>query len=213
MAWETAQSKLVEHLRRQGVAGERVLSVLARIPRDLFVGEEQRPLAFADQSLPIGADQTISQPSVVAAMTEALDVQRTHRVLEVGTGSGYQAAVLAELAGSVVTVERKSALAHDARRLLAYLGYHNVSVVEGDGTRGWPDGAPYDRILVAAAGPAIPQPLLDQLAPGGRLVAPVGGRAEQELLLITRTASGSFEEQPIGPVRFVPLVGAHGWPE
>lgn len=213
MPWETAQTKLVQQLRREGVAGEDVLRVMARVPRDMFVSESLRSQAFHDTALPIGNEQTISQPTVVAVMTEALAVGPQHRVLEVGTGSGYQTAVLAELASDVTSVERFPALAERAQTLLRHLGYGNVRVEVGDGTLGWPAGAPYDRIIVTAASPAIPTPLLEQLASDGRLVIPVGGHAAQELLLVQRDASGTISEQSLGPVRFVPLVGAQGWPE
>lgn len=210
--WETAQSALVEHLRRNGAA-ERVLAALGRVPRDMFVDQEFRHRAFEDEALPIGRGQTISQPAVVAAMTEALALEPHHRVLEVGTGSGYQAAVLAEIARDVITVERDPALAARARQCLEYMGYRNVTVQTADGTLGWPPAAPYDAILVAAAGPTIPQALVEQLAPDGRLVLPVGGRDEQQLILVTRHPNGPLREVPLGPVRFVPLVGQQGWPE
>ena len=211
MPWETSQSRLIQQLRREGRAGERVLEVMARVPRDVFVPEAQRHLAFADEALPIGWDQTISQPSVVAAMVEALEVQAGHHVLEIGTGSGYQAAVLAELAATVVSVERNPWLAREARRALSYLDYGNVEVVEGDGSLGWPARSPYDRLLVAAAAPAVPPPLIEQLAPGGRLVIPVGGRTEQQLVVLAKGADGALTERSAGPVRFVPLLGAYGW--
>ncbi|HEU5314961.1 MAG TPA: protein-L-isoaspartate(D-aspartate) O-methyltransferase, partial [Chloroflexota bacterium] len=168
----------MQQLRREGAAGEEVLRALASVPREVFVPEELRHRAFEDEALPIGSAQTISQPTVVAHMTEALALTGEHRVLEVGTGSGYQAAVLAELAKEVVTIERHAALADRARRMLAYLGYDNVRVVVGDGTRGWPEAAPYDRIIATAASPVVPPSLIDQLAAGGRLVMPVGGRDE-----------------------------------
>ena len=211
MPWETSQSRLIQQLRREGRAGERVLEVMARVPRDVFVPEAQRHLAFADEALPIGWDQTISQPSVVAAMVEALEVQAGHHVLEIGTGSGYQAAVLAELAATVVSVERNPWLAREARRAFSYLDYGNVEVVEGDGSLGWPARSPYDRLLVAAAAPAVPPPLIEQLAPGGRLVIPVGGRTEQQLVVLAKGADGALTERSAGPVRFVPLLGAYGW--
>ncbi|MBI3971382.1 MAG: protein-L-isoaspartate(D-aspartate) O-methyltransferase [Chloroflexi bacterium] len=211
MGWETAHTKLVQQLRREGAAGERVLAALARVPRDMFVDEAQRHLAFEDTALSIGWGQTISQPTVVATMTEALDVGPAHRVLEAGTGSGYQAAVLAELAGVVITVERNPELVARSRRLLGYLGYRNVTVVDGDGTLGWPDGAPYDRIVVTAAPPTVPPALLDQLADGGQMVIPVGGRREQQLVVVSRDAGGRLSERPLGRVQFVPLIGAQGW--
>ena len=189
-----------------------MLGALLRVPREVFVPEALRHRAFEDDALPIGHGQTISQPTVVAHMTEALDLRREHRVLEIGTGSGYQAAVLAELAGTVVTVERHEPLADRARRTLAYLGYDNVQVVLADGTLGWPDLAPYDRIIGTAATPAIPDALLAQLAAGGRLVLPVGGRDDQQLILVTKDERGRIVERSLGQVRFVPLIGARAWP-
>ena len=211
VGWETPQSRLVQQLRREHVAGERVLAALARVPRDMFVDEELRPRAFDDTPLPIGLDQTIAQPSAVALMTEALEVGPAQTVLEVGTGSGYHAAVLAELARGVITLERLPALAARAGRVLAHLGYANVRVIAADGTLGWPAAAPYARILVTAAAPAIPEPLIEQLAPGGRLVMPLGGRTEQQLVVLSRDEHGGLGEQSLGPVRFVPLAGLGGW--
>lgn len=213
MAWETEQTRLVAHLRRQGIASERVLQAIARVPRDVFVDEEYRHLAFADEALPLGWGQTISQPSVVAATLEALDVREGQATLEVGAGSGYQAALLAELGARVTSVERNPQLAAQARRACRLLGYDAVEVVDGDGSLGWPAGAPYDGMVVAAAVPAVPPPLLDQLAPNGRLVLPVGGRDGQQLVVVSRGAGGAIRERSLGPVRFVPLVGAHGWSE
>jgi protein-L-isoaspartate(D-aspartate) O-methyltransferase len=213
VSWETEQSRLVERLRREGAAGERVLAVLARVPRDVFVDEPLRHLAFRDVALPLAGSQAISQPSVVAAMTEALDVGPEDSVLEVGTGSGYQAAVLAELAGRVYSVERRSALADLARRRLRHLGYDNIEVVVGDGSAGLPERAPFGRILLAAAPAVIPPALLDQLAPGGRLVSPVGRGRDQRLVLVRRDAAGDLTERRLGRVRFVPLLsGVEGPP-
>lgn len=209
--WETPQGKLVQALRREHAAGARVLAAIERVPRDVFVSEELRHRAYEDTALPIGLDQTISQPTVVAVMLEALALTPESRVLEVGTGSGYQAAVLAELVRAVVTVERLPALAERAGRVLDYLGYLNVEVRVGDGTHGWPAGAPYDAIVVSAAGPVVPPALLEQLGRGGRLVIPIGGRKDQQLILIVRTPEGALQERSLGPVQFVPLVGALGW--
>jgi len=192
-------------------AGEDVLRAIAHVPRDVFVPEKYRHRAFDDEALPLDCGQTISQPTVVAMMTAALKVTPELRVLEIGTGSGYQAAVLAELVAEVVSVERISALADHARRLLDYLGYRNASVVEADGTLGWPELAPYDRILVTAASPTVPLDLLDQLVPDGLLVLPVGGREDQQLVVVTRDASGHISERSLGLVRFVPLIGENGW--
>jgi len=201
----------VQQLRREKAAGEDVLRAIARVPRDVFVPEAYRHRAFDDDALPLDCGQTISQPTVVAMMTAALEVTPELRVLEIGTGSGYQAAVLAELVAEVVSVERIPALADRARRLLDYLGYRNARIMKGDGTLGWPELAPYDRILVAAASPTVPLDLLDQLRPDGRLVLPVGGREDQQLVVVTCDAAGHISEHSLGPVRFVPLIGERGW--
>lgn len=190
-----------------------MLRALSHVPREVFVPEDLRHRAFEDEALPIGHGQTISQPTVVAHMTEALAVRREHKVLEIGTGSGYQAAVLAELADAVVTIERQEALAERARRTLGYLGYTGVQVIVGDGTLGWPALAPYDRIVGTAASPAIPDELIEQLGAGGRLVLPVGGRDDQQLILVTKDERGRVAERSLGQVRFVPLIGARGWPD
>ena len=202
--------RLIEQLRAEGIRDERVLAALARVPREAFVATEHADAAYDNGPLPIGDRQTISQPFVVALMTEALSLTGVEHVLEVGTGSGYHTAVLAELASQVVSVERHPALHEGARSVLTALGYGNVELHVGDGTLGWPAPAPYDRILVAAAGPDVPAALLDQLAVGGRLVIPVGSEGGQRLLLLARTERG-VERHDLGPVRFVPLVGADGW--
>jgi protein-L-isoaspartate(D-aspartate) O-methyltransferase len=207
----TRIAALLAELRRQGIRDERVLAAIGRVPRDRFVPEASRGEAWANVALPIGSGQTISQPFVVALMTEALALRGGERVLEVGTGSGYQAAILAELAGEVVSVERHAALAAEAERLLRDLGYANVAVQVGDGTGGWPPRAPYDRILVAAAGPRLPPPLVAQLRPdGGRMVMPVGEPQDQVLVAVDRHGEET-REQRLGPVRFVPLIGRAGW--
>ena len=202
---------LLAELRRQGIADERVLAALARVPRERFVPEPSRPDAWANVALPIGNGQTISQPYVVALMTAALRLAPTDRVLEIGTGSGYQTAILAELAAQVVSVERHADLASGAEALLAEFGYRNVAVHVGDGSTGWPAAAPYDRLIVPAAGPRIPSPLLQQLRPdGGRLVIPVGETRDQMLVAVER-AGDDLHEQALGPVRFVPLIGRAAW--
>ena len=213
MGGEAPAQILVAHLRRQGIRDEAVLQALIRVPRELFIAQELRHLAYADEALPLAEGQTISQPIVVATMTEALRVTPGQRVLEIGTGSGYQAAVLAEMGAEVVTVERLPRLADQARVLLRHLGYHNVTAHTGDGTLGWPEAAPYDRIIVTAAAPAVPPALSDQLREGGRLVAPVGRRRGQRLLVVRKDAAGPVEAAALGPVRFVPLIGAAGWSE
>jgi protein-L-isoaspartate(D-aspartate) O-methyltransferase len=202
---------LIELLRRDGIRDERVLAAIGHVPREAFVPAELAASAYANSALPIGHAQTISQPYIVAMMTESLSLQGSEHVLEVGTGSGYQAAILAELARSVVTVERVPSLLAGARQALASLGYLNIELHEANGTLGWPAGAPYDAILVAAGGPKVPPGLLAQLAPGGRLVIPVGKPREQQLVLVEREPAG-FREAVLGPVRFVPLLGADGWP-
>lgn len=187
---------------------DRVLAAMHRVPRELFVPDENRALAYGDHPLPIGHGQTISQPFIVAFMTDLLDVQPGQRVLEVGTGCGYQAAVLAEFADEVQTIELVPELARQARATLLDLGYRNVVVHEGDGHAGLPHLAPFDRIIVTAAPDRVPPALVDQLAPGGRLVIPVGSRYEQELLIIDKDADGRLHERRTIGVAFVPLVGS-----
>jgi len=183
---------------------------MARVPREYFVPPAQQRLAYEDIPLPIGFDQTISQPLIIALMTEALELTGSEKVLEVGTGSGYQAAILAELAGSVITVERLPALAETARRVLDKLGHNNVVVHLAEETLGWQREAPYGAILVTAAAPGVPADLLEQLAIGGRLVIPVGPRYTQELYKITRR-EGKNEVQKLGGCRFVSLIGKGAW--
>ena len=206
-SWATAREHMVQvDLRGRGIGDERVLRQMAAVPRHLFVPEAERDLAYADTALPIGIGQTISQPYVVALMTEALALKPTDRVLEVGTGSGYQAAVLSGLVAEVHTVEILEPLARSARQRLAALGYKNVTVVHGDGYKGLPGQAPFDAIVVTAAPDEVPPPLLEQLRPGGRLVVPVGpeGRV-QSLLLITKDEAGQIHRRSLGAVQFVPL--------
>lgn len=214
--WETrpevrqARRRLMARLRRD-VGDERVIRAMERVPRTAFVPPTARLMAYDDVPLAIGHGQTVSQPYIVAVMTAALDLQPSDSVLEIGTGSGYQAAVLAELAGRVVTVERIPALADRARATLEALGYGSrVSVHPAADGLGRPDDDPYDAILVSAGAPKVPGPLLRQLAPGGRLVIPVGSRAEQELLRIDRR-DGAFSARRLGPCRFVPLIGSGAW--
>jgi protein-L-isoaspartate(D-aspartate) O-methyltransferase len=207
-----AQMELVRKLRREGIRDERVLEAIARVRRELFVPVELRAQAYHDEPLPIAEGQSISQPQVVAVMTEALDLHGDENVLEVGTGSGYQAAVLALLSRRVVTVERSPLLAERARLLLQSLGYENVQVEVGDGTQGWLALAPYDAIVVTAAAPSVPAPLVEQLSDGGRLVIPVGSMYQQSLVLL-RKRHGRVSRSYLSSVRFVPLVGQHGWSE
>jgi protein-L-isoaspartate(D-aspartate) O-methyltransferase len=202
-----------EHLRARGIDSPRVLAAFERVPRERFVPASARARAYADQALAIGHGQTISQPYMVAVMTEALGLGGSERVLEVGTGSGYQAAVLAELAREVWSVERIPALGAEAAALLAELGYTNVRVLCADGSLGWPDQAPYDAVIVTAAAPAPPPSLLAQLSPdGGRLVAPVGDRDLQVLAVVERRGTEYVTRRSIG-CRFVPLLGEEGWPD
>jgi len=189
----------------RGVTDNAVLEALRRVPRHRFMPREMRPQAYADRPLPIGEGQTISQPYIVAFMTQALELEGDERVLEIGTGSGYQAAVLTEVAAEVYSIEIVPALAQRAGALLRELGYEGLHLRTGDGYRGWPEAAPFDAILVTAAPDHIPQPLVDQLAPGGVLVIPVGTR-NQEILRLRRTPDGIVEESLL-PVRFVPMTG------
>jgi protein-L-isoaspartate(D-aspartate) O-methyltransferase len=197
-------------LRERDIVDERVLAAMARVPRELFVPPELRDRAYADAALPIGEGQTISQPYMVARICEALALTGRERVLDVGTGSGYQAAVLAELAAEVDTIERIPELAAAARKSLVAAGYPGVRVHVGDGTRGLPERAPFDAIAVAAAAPALPQLLYDQLEPRGRLVVPVGRRRAQRLEVIVRSPEGPAVVRSV-PCRFVPLVGEQGF--
>ena len=212
-----ARLKMVEEIRETAreasdyvstPLSEKVLAVMSRVPRHRFVPEGELYGAYYNNPLPIGHGQTISQPYIVALMTDLLALDKQQTVLEVGTGSGYQAAVLSELAGRVYSMEIVAPLAAAAAEVLGELGCANVEVKAGDGSAGWPEHAPYDGIIVTAAAEQIPQPLLDQLKPGGRLVIPVGGRFDvQYLLLITRDREGVFHRKTIEPVRFVPLTG------
>lgn len=194
----------------RGIDSPAVLQALDATPREWFVAEEQKSVAYADRPLSIGEGQTISQPYIVALMTSLLQVRPTDRVLEIGTGSGYQTAILARLAARVFTIERIASLSHRAAARLAEHGIQNVEFRIGDGSLGWPEAAPFDRILVTAGAPDIPKPLYEQLADGGRMVLPVGPEYDQSLRVLERRG---FEciEQPGIPVRFVPLIGAHGF--
>lgn len=212
MTFERARQRMIEEqIRARGVRDARVIAAVSRVPRHLFVEEALRGHAYLDKALPIGDRQTISQPYMVALMTEQLELEGRERVLEIGTGSGYQTAVLAELAETVFSIERIPGLARVARQRLEALGAYNVLVQVGDGTIGWNEHAPFDAILVTAASPKIPRPLVDQLAVGGRLILPVGDEDVQTLVRLRKTEDGSIEREDLGDCRFVKLVGRHGW--
>jgi protein-L-isoaspartate(D-aspartate) O-methyltransferase len=208
---EQRRNMVARDIRARGIADPRVLDALATVPRHAFVPAGLGAYAYDDRPLPIEAGQTISQPYIVALMTEALQLDRHDVVLEIGTGSGYAAAVLARIARRVDTIERIPELADRARHRLAVLGHANVTVRCGDGTLGWAEHAPYDAIVVTAGGPDVPQALRDQLAIGGRLVMPIGPPHAQTLIRATRTGVDEFRTDDLGPVAFVPLIGAQGW--
>ncbi len=203
---------VTEQLRRRDIFDAAVLAAFATVPREEFVPAERKDDAYDDMPLPIGHGQTISQPYVVAITAQALALRGSERVLEIGTGSGYAAAILGKLAREVHTVERIEELARAAAERLARLGFDNVHVHHGDGTLGWRAAAPYEGIAVSAAAPEPPRALLDQLAIGGRLVVPAGGTMDQRLWRITRRDATSFDREDLGSVRFVPLLGEQGWP-
>jgi len=208
---EQLRARMVEEqLRARDIVDERVLEAMQRVPRELFVPDDLRGRAFDDAALPIAAGQTISQPYMVARIAQELGLDGDERILDVGSGSGYQAAVLAELGDEVHTIERIPELAEQARRNLATAGYDQVTVHQGDGSRGLPDLAPFDAVAVAAAAPGFPQALYEQLRPGGRLVVPVGGRRGQRLEVIVRSPEGPAVVRSV-PCRFVPLVGEEGF--
>lgn len=206
----TERNKMIDqHLRARGITDEQVINAMRAVPRHRLVPEVHRSEAYSDGPLPIGYGQTISQPYIVALMTELLRVKPGDRILEIGTGSGYQAAVLAEIADYVYTVEIVPELGERARADLSELGYKNIKVRVGDGYAGWEDHAPFDAIMVTAAPETIPQPLIDQLKPGGRLVIPLGKTGEiQQLTLVTKSSDGTLETKAVSPVRFVPFTGS-----
>ena len=215
VSFKEARRRMVNgHIAARGVRDPAVLAAMGKVPRERFVAPDLIGAAYEDQALPIGDGQTISQPYIVALMTEALQLSPLDRVLEIGTGSGYAAAVLAEIAAEVYTIERIGPLAASARRRLSDLGYDTVHVRSADGTLGWPEHAPYDAIVVTAGGPEIPQPLLEQLADEGRLVMPVGDTpTAQRLVRVVRKGADDYHSEDLGGVAFVPLIGAEGWPE
>lgn len=209
---EQRRLRMVEaQIARRGVRDDRVLAAMREVPRERFVAPEMAEFAYNDSPISIGEGQTISQPYIVAAMIEAAEVRPGDRVLEVGAGSGYAAAVLARLAARVYAIERHEALGKSARNRLDALGYRNIEMRIGDGTKGWPDAAPFDAILVAAGGPEVPAALKEQLAIGGRLVMPVGGQGGQTLCKITRSNETEFTKDELGSVAFVPLIGEQDW--
>ena len=206
---EAPRSQLIKHLNRE-INDKRVIEAISHVPRELFVPPSAYSYAYDDRPLSIGYQQTISQPYIVALMTEAMNIQESDRVLELGTGSGYQTAILAELAAKVVSTERIPQLVDSATRVLDSLGYTNIEIHPAGETLGWPQDAPYNAIIVTAGAPEIPEVLIDQLSPAGRLVIPVGSRWEQELLRITKTDSGNRIDK-LGGCRFVPLIGINAW--
>jgi protein-L-isoaspartate(D-aspartate) O-methyltransferase len=213
MVFQAERRQMIEtQLRRRRIHDARVLNAMLHVPRHEFVPREFMEHAYQDRALPIGATETISQPYMVAAMTAAGDVEAGDKVLEIGTGSGYQAAILAYLGARVYSIEKNTALAARAQATLARLGYSQVEVICGDGTEGYAAAAPYQVILVTAGSPKIPSALIDQLAEGGRLVIPVGSRDMQQLELVQKTAAGT-STQLLDACRFVPLTGKYGWPE
>ncbi|HOW53969.1 MAG TPA: protein-L-isoaspartate(D-aspartate) O-methyltransferase [Syntrophorhabdaceae bacterium] len=197
----------------RGIKDRRVIEAMLKVPRHLFLDEALRPQAYDDNPLPIGEKQTISQPYIVALMSETLHLKGTEKVLEIGTGSGYQCAILAELADQIYTIERIPSIAKRARKIFDQLNYSNVIINIGDGTLGWKQHSPYDGIIVTAASPRPPKPLLEQLAKGGRLVIPIGDEFSQNLSVFTRNDNDDLTEESYGGCRFVKLIGQHGWRE
>jgi protein-L-isoaspartate(D-aspartate) O-methyltransferase len=206
------EAMVERQLRRRGITEPHILDAFRAVPREAFVSEAHAHLAYGDHPLPIEAEQTISQPYIVALMIQAARIGAGDRVLEVGSGSGYAAAVISRIAERVVGIERQHQLVGVARERLRRLGYENVEIVEGDGTKGWPDAAPYNTVMAAASGSHVPQPLIDQLAPGGRIVMPLGSpRWVQELVKVTKGPGDKLIRENLGGVRFVPLIGEEGW--
>jgi len=207
---DSREKMVKQQLVLRGISDSRVLVAMGKVPRDRFVGKDQKHLAYADRPLPIGYGQTISQPYIVALMTEALELEPENKVLEIGTGSGYQAAILAEIVKKVYTIEKIEPLLNQAKKILEDLGYDNIISKVHDGTQGWPEHAAFDAILVTAGAPRVPGPLMDQLAEGGRMIIPVGDQTLQELIKVTKI-NGKSKEEKLGGCRFVPLLGEHGW--
>ena len=210
--FENLRKQMIEYqLIARGLRDQEVLNAVGAVQREEFIPADLVEFAYSDSPLPIAASQTISQPYIVALMTAALELKPAERVLEVGTGSGYAAAVLSEIVKDVYTIERHKILADTAHKRFEELGYQNIHVLYGDGTLGWPEHAPFDAIVVTAGDPEVPQDYLDQLAGGGRLVIPVGNRETQVLMRITRIGEDEFQEEQMLGCRFVPLIGNHGW--
>jgi protein-L-isoaspartate(D-aspartate) O-methyltransferase len=211
--YERQREEMVEQqIAARGITDAKVLAAFRKVPRHLFVSEALRDQAYGDYPLPIGEQQTISQPYIVAEMTQALELNSDDRVLEIGTGSGYQAAILAEIVYRVYTIERIRTLYVQTRKLLDKLHYHSIVMRCSDGTSGWQDEGPFDAIIVTAGAPEVPEKMLDQLVEGGRMVAPVGNQHSQELIKLTKDKSG-IHKSNLGGCRFVKLIGAHGWKE
>ncbi|WP_420644969.1 protein-L-isoaspartate(D-aspartate) O-methyltransferase [Candidatus Leptofilum sp.] len=211
MDFAKLRAEMVADLRKRGIKDTAVLQAMNTVPREAFVQEDHLEYAYYNGALPLPAQQTISQPYVVALMLSALQLQPQFNVLEIGTGSGYAAALLGHIVRQVHTVERQEKLVAYAESRLGQLGYANIFVHFGDGTLGWPEAAPYDAIVIAAGGPVVPVSLRDQLGINGRLVMPVGSYKKQKLILVTRKANGKFSQKTLTPVRFVPLIGSEGW--
>ncbi|MGE5423197.1 MAG: protein-L-isoaspartate(D-aspartate) O-methyltransferase [Ignavibacteriales bacterium] len=208
---EERQMMVEDQIFKRGISNLELLASMLEVPRHCFVPNDLQLMAYNDNPLPIGDRQTISQPYIVAAMIEALSLKSTDRVLEIGTGSGYAAAVLSRLVAQVFTIERIDHLAERANSVLQQLGYNNIEVSSGDGTMGWKNRSPFDGIMVSAGAPSVPEALTKQLAPGGRLVIPVGDKEVQELLRVTKDQQGELHTEVLALVRFVPLIGKEGW--
>lgn len=211
MSTHLPRQRMITALKDNGITDARVLAAMSHIPREEFLTKAMKAEAYDNAALPIGEKQTISQPMVVARMTEALELDAGHRVLEIGTGCGYQTAILCKLARRVFSVERLKGLSESATQRLTRMGYHNFVTMVGDGTRGWPQQAPFERIIVTAAGPYVPTSLIEQLAPGGVLIMPVGEQtSSQKLVQVRKDAEGNVTEKALALVQFVPLIGVEG---
>jgi protein-L-isoaspartate(D-aspartate) O-methyltransferase len=212
--WANARDAMVDvQIARRGVKDERVLIAMRQVPREVFVGPNLKSLAYDDRPLPIGRNQTISQPYVVALMVEALSIKPNHRVLEIGGGSGYAAAIMSMIAAEIYVIERHVSLAKTAAERFKKLGFTNINIRAGDGSMGWPVAAPFDAILVSAGGPNVPETLKQQLSIGGRLVMPVGGEQHQVLVALMRTSQFEYFQHDLGTVKFVKPIGEQGWTE